>query len=168
MAARTHDDPGAHYVETRLRDQERYFDRRARQSKRFYELLAIAALLAAGAVPLTIAVGGPERLAAVAGAASTFVIGLQALFKHHENWLRYRTTAEGLRRERSLWETGVGPYAGAAPAEVVGALVERTEALIAGEHESWTRQQMSAREQLASAARRPEPPADPSADPSAR
>lgn len=145
MAARTPEATGAHYVETRLLDQERYFDRRAGQSKRAYELLAVAALVAAGTVPLTVAVGWPEWLAAAAGAAGTLLIGLQALFKHQENWLRYRSTAEGLRRERSLWETGVGPYSGSPSEEAVAALVERTEALIAGEHESWTRERAGAR-----------------------
>lgn len=140
MVARTPEETGAHYVETRLLDQERYFDRRATRSKRAYEVLAIAALVAAGTVPLTVAVGWPEWLAAGAGAAGTLLIGLQALFKHQENWLRYRSTAEGLRRERSLWETGVGPYAGGPSGAVVAALVERTEALIAGEHEAWTRE----------------------------
>jgi hypothetical protein len=148
MAAGLHENPGAHYVETRLLDQERYFDRRAKQSKRSNELLAMGALLAAGSVPLTVAIGWPEWFIAAAGTASTFLIGLQALFKHHENWLRYRTAAEDLRRERALWETGVGPYAGRAPAEVIETLVERTEALIAGERESWVRQQRTAREQL--------------------
>lgn len=140
------DDAGAQYVETRLLDQSRWFERRAAQSKRAHEWLSIAALAAAAAVPLTVALGWPGWVAAAFGALGTVTIGLQGLFKHQENWLRYRTAAEGLRREHVLWEARVGPYAGKRPVGVKRTLVERTEALIAGEHDTWLRDQAAARD----------------------
>jgi hypothetical protein len=36
--------------------------------------------------------------------------GLPALYKYHENWIEYRTTAETLKHEKHLFQAKCSPY----------------------------------------------------------
>lgn len=70
--------------------------------------------------------------AAIAGIAT----GLTALGGHHGNWLRYRATAEALRKLRVHRELGLRPYDGEGADD---RFIEEAERLLAGEQEVWQR-----------------------------
>lgn len=57
-----------------------------------------------------------------------------SLFKFHENWIQYRTTAEQLKHEKFLFLTGIRPYD---DEERFASLVQRIESLISKENSAW-------------------------------
>lgn len=61
--------------------------------------------------------------------------GLSALYKYHENWLEYRTTAETLKHEKYLFQTKCSPYNND---DAFCKLVQRTERLISKENSKWS------------------------------
>lgn len=50
-------------------------------------------------------------LAALAGVVIVVAEGLQQLLHTHENWIRYRSTAEALRRESFAFASRLNGYA---------------------------------------------------------
>jgi Protein of unknown function (DUF4231) len=61
--------------------------------------------------------------------------GIQQVYQFHANWLSYRATCEGLKREKFLYLAKAGPYASATDSDVL--LAERVEALISEENTKW-------------------------------
>ena len=94
-------------------------------------------ILASAAIPI-LAMVRPTAATWVNGVIGAIVLvieGLQQLFQLQQNWTRYRSTCEGIRREQYLYLAGAGPYAGAtAPAVLI---VERMDGLISAENKSW-------------------------------
>jgi hypothetical protein len=75
--------------------------------------------------------GVSAALAALIGVAE----GILQLGRYQDNWLRYRTTREALKREERLYDAAAGPYAGAADARRL--YVERTDTIVSGEQGRW-------------------------------
>jgi hypothetical protein len=90
----------------------------------------------ASAIPVLLKVGDVNLVVVSALAASVAgVQGIASLFRLHENWLNYRSTAELIRREVTLYEAGVDDYANRTRAESL--LVKRVEGLVLKEHAGW-------------------------------
>ena len=62
--------------------------------------------------------------------------GVSSIYKFHENWIEYRTTAETLKHELYLFETKSPPYD---KENAFQELVQRVESLISKEHTQWLR-----------------------------
>lgn len=65
--------------------------------------------------------------------------GFSSLLKFQENWIKYRTTAESLKKEKYLFQTRVQPYDGGEPLPV---LVQRVETLVSQENTNWAQYMM--------------------------
>ena len=92
----------------------KFYDDRARTSKRAYRSLSIY-LIVASAVLTPLIAFAPDQLcwritAAALSATLVVATGLLAHLKSHENWLSYRASWDALERERRLFETAAGPY----------------------------------------------------------
>ena len=122
-------------VLARLEDQLAWFTKKSTSAQSSYKWLKMAQIIVAATVPVAVLLpDGDPVIAAVLSAAVVVMEGLQQLFQWQSNWLRYRTTAEALVRERYLFLAGAGPYRDADSARL---LAERVEDLIAQENRSW-------------------------------
>jgi hypothetical protein len=65
--------------------------------------------------------------------------GFSSLLKFQENWIKYRTSAESLKKEKFLFQTGVAPYDGETPLVL---LVQRVETLVSQENTNWAQYMM--------------------------
>lgn len=134
------------YLTERLNPQLEWLGRSSRSNKaayRRYRLLGIA--LGSLITILSPYAGkeGPLRdwlppLLQIAGAGVALAGSLLALDRHQENWLRYRLLKESLEREKWLYLTGsTDAYSGP---EAFHQFVRVTEAIMAEERASWSRQ----------------------------
>jgi hypothetical protein len=118
----------------RLDDQLDWYDRKSAFSKRWYIRLRLAALVSAAAVPIT-STFGHSAVTSVLGVVIVIVEGVQQLNDFHENWMRYRSTAESLKHEKYLHAALAGPYH--ASDDPKRLLAERVEELVSTEHSRW-------------------------------
>lgn len=129
------------YIQTRLDDQINWYSRRSQSNQSWFKGLRIVEIVFACTIPflvsqittdtplLRIVVGGM-------GVCIAVVSGLVSLYKFHENWIEYRTTAETLKHEKFLFLTKAPPYDGET---AFHALVARVESLISKENTNWSR-----------------------------
>ena len=93
----------------RLEDQLAWYDRKSGSNRRWYLALRITVIVAAAVVPL-FALLNFRFVTSALGALIVIVEGVQQLNNFHENWLRYRATAEDLKHEKYLYAAGAGAY----------------------------------------------------------
>ncbi|MDE2933144.1 MAG: DUF4231 domain-containing protein [Chloroflexota bacterium] len=124
------------YIDQRLVPEIEYYENRSALNKRFFHVTSVVSIVSAVAVPIVAVVSDHFALAVIGGVASV-AIASQSLFKWHENWLKFRGSAEGLKKEQMYYLTRTGPYQGVADDALEGILVVRVEDLISSEHETW-------------------------------
>lgn len=71
---------------------------------------------------------------AILGSAVAVTTGIVSLYQFREHWIEYRTTAESMKHEKYMFQTGTGPYTGD---DAFATLVERVEALVSQENTAW-------------------------------
>jgi hypothetical protein len=129
-------------VHTRLAEELRWYDARARNNQRSYRAIKVVQLVAAALVPVMAGIGVSAWITGGLGSAIVVLEGIQQLYQFQEHWIAYRSTWEALRREQHLYEAGAGDYATAASPPTL--LAERIEALVAREHARWVSVQEAA------------------------
>ena len=95
----------------RLEDQLGWYERKSEQQKRWFQWLKVAQIVIAASIPVAAAAGASAAVAGALGAVIVVLEGIQQLFQFQQNWISYRVTAEALKREKSLYLAGAGPYA---------------------------------------------------------
>ena len=121
----------------RLEDQIAWFDRKSSYHQAWYRRLKVLSVAAAALVPLASGFEGYAPLAGVLGVAVVVVEGIQHINQHHENWIRYRATCEGLRHEKYLYLAGAGHYEGQSDEEAFRHLAARVESVLSQESDAW-------------------------------
>ncbi len=129
------------YFEQRLESQISWYSKNSTLCQNRYKALRIVEVVAASFVPLLSGFGsqipfGPW-LIAILGVLIAVCSAISGLFKYHENWIQYRSTAEALKHEKFLYLVRVAPYD---DANRLHSLVQRVEALISKENSTWTQQ----------------------------
>ncbi len=119
----------------RLEDQLGWYDRKSMQAQSAYRRVKLVELVVAAGVPVVAALRSPAALTAGLAAVVVVLEGVQQLYQWQTNWVLYRSTAEALKHERSLYLAHAGPYADSARERV---LAERVEGLVSQEHAKWT------------------------------
>ena len=135
----------------RLAEQIAWYDAKASKNQRSWLRLQTSAIVLSAVTTIvvtarglsvktdpTISAYGYALLPIVLSAASTVAITLVGVFRHKENWLTYRATCERLRREQVMFENHAGEYRSADDPQAL--LVERAEAIMAAENETWGNQ----------------------------
>ena len=127
------------YLKERLGDQLDWYEKRSGQNKQWFMRLSVGHVAISATIILLVSIydgsGIAPRVAIGAlGVLATTISGALSIAKHQENWIQYRTTAESLKHELFMYQTGFGPYAGDAPFPI---LVDRVEGLISKEHSAW-------------------------------
>jgi hypothetical protein len=144
---------GAEWLGDRLAQRLRWYENAARRSRLGHLSIRLLTLLAAAAITVvSITRWAPPSwettwLPGILGAGIVLLESIQGLFHWRDQWLIYRATAEGLRREQSLYLAQAGPYADATPPKALALLAVRAEQLIAAEGGSWRQLHQQADEQ---------------------
>jgi Protein of unknown function (DUF4231) len=115
-----------------------WFHGQARRSRIAYIVLKCATIAAGASVPLLITNDRWLLGASLAGAFVAVAEGVQQLLHNHENWIRYRTTAELLRREAFAFAARLGPYDHLEADVRQRRLAEHVQSILVGENQTWT------------------------------
>ena len=125
------------YLKDRVEDQIVWYDRKSGSNKMWFIILQIVTLVASASVPV-FAIFSSNMWAritvAILGSATAISTGIVSLYQFREHWIEYRTTAESLKHEKYMYQTGTGPYVEDGAFSV---LVERIEALVSQENTAW-------------------------------
>lgn len=137
------DEKLSQYLKGRYAEILAYYDKRAIQNKRAYQLMSWYIIAVSGFLAPMMAIKSfKESLWPPFLTTSVAVIAaLLGHSKFHETWLRYRGTWDRLKREPELHAAGIGPYQGATDPNAL--LVSQVESLIAGEGKEWLSNQVS-------------------------
>jgi uncharacterized protein DUF4231 len=125
----------------RLEDAIDWYDRRAGENQRLYKWLKLIELAVAAALPVVAGVGSPVWVTGGLAAVVVVLEGAQHLFQLQEQWITYRSTAEGLKHEQYLYLAKAGPYVGDDRRSI---LATRTEVILSQEHAKWIAGQQGA------------------------
>jgi hypothetical protein len=87
-----------------------YFQRGARVNRLAYLTLRTTVLFAGALVPIVALAATNDVAVACLGAVIVAAEGMTQLTQVHDHWVRYRRTAEALRREALAFVSGTGPY----------------------------------------------------------
>lgn len=144
-------DIAGHPAWFRLEGQRTYYSSNAAKYQTHYRRIKIALITLAAVIPVLVFIpGDPSRfVVAAAGVAIAVLEGWLLLNQYGPLWVKYRTTAESLKRERWLLLSGAGDYKDQPNDARMRLLAERVEALLAEEHQAWTEAQKKALEELA-------------------
>jgi len=128
------------YLKDRLDDQINWYDTKSQFNKKWFVILKFLELIMATSIPFIVGFISYETMwlkfvAGFLGLLVAIVSGVQSIFKFHENWIQYRTTAETLKHEKYLYLTKTRPYD---KEDAFNKLVERVESLISKEHSRWS------------------------------
>ena len=128
------------YVEKRLDEQIRWYDRKAIWNQKAYKRLRLTELIVSAAIPVVVGYIPDNpclvNVVGVMGALVAVIAGALSLYKFHENWIEYRRVCETLKHEKYLYSTRVGVYNTGDPFRT---LVERVEQIISSENSEWVR-----------------------------
>jgi hypothetical protein len=127
------------YLQQRVDDQIAWYDRKSQSAQRSYKRLRLLEILVAASIPVlsgfNAMIPSAALIIALAGVLLTVVAGLLSLYRYQEIWVNYRGVSESLRREKFLFLTRTTPYDVPSPLPL---LVERAEALMSQENNTWT------------------------------
>lgn len=125
------------YLKDRVEGQIVWYDQKSNTNKKGFIILQIVALAAAASVPVFSIFSGDlwaRVIVAILGSATAVITGIVSLYQFREHWIEYRTTAESLKHEKYMFQTGTGPYEGE---DSFSVLVERIEAMVSQENTAW-------------------------------
>ena len=130
------------YLKERIDDQFNWYEKKSAWNQKRYRRFKTIVIILSVCIPLGAGFMADGRLAlrigiGVAGALVAILEGLSTFNKYQEKWLEYRQAAEHLKREKLLFETGVGPYQNAK--DPFRILVERVEAFTMEENQQWAK-----------------------------
>lgn len=126
------------YLENRLEDQRKYYSINSSKSKRYYYRFKSAEISIAVIIPfLTGYISENEVIKYIIGLLSVLLAlltGLEVLYKFHDKWITYRSTAESLLQEKYMFLAKAGPYK---EDHSIAVLTERVESILAKENATW-------------------------------
>ncbi|HEY6137407.1 MAG TPA: DUF4231 domain-containing protein [Thermoanaerobaculia bacterium] len=136
------------YMTSRVDDQIAWYERKSAWNQRGFKRMRVLEIFAAAAIPI-LSGYSQNRLTiqitiALLGGLIAIIAGLMGLFQFQENWTQYRSTCEGLRHEKILYETKSEPYDGEQPFPL---FVQRVESLISSETGRWTQSRSGKKEE---------------------
>lgn len=143
------------YLKTRINDQIAWYERKSSWNKNAYNRMQVASILFGSAIPILTVFEGDVAtnqwirfLIAFLGGGVAFISAVVSLYKYEENWVKYRTAAQLLTREKNLFLTQTTPYT----TDTAFALfVQNCEAIMAAENSEWN-QMFSAKSEAEAAA----------------
>jgi hypothetical protein len=132
------------YLEQRLQDQIDWYEAKSRLCQKRFKTIRSLEIVTAAAIPFLSGYSGQiphmELIVGMLGLLIAISAGLLGLHQYQERWAEYRSAAEALKREKFLFLAGAEPYDGE---HGFAMLVQRVEARLADEHNSWAQSAQS-------------------------
>jgi hypothetical protein len=132
------------YLKQRVDDQLQWLSHASKTNKRHFLAWRVLEILLGTSITILSPISGSLPWApltiAVAGGGIAVSGALLALSRNQENWVRYRSLAEGLKREKYLFLTAAPPYEKADDA--FPRFVLAAEDLMSEERGGWSRLQV--------------------------
>lgn len=129
------------YLDSRLNNQIIWYSEKSRFNQKWHKRSRLVEIVFAAIIPFLAGIGSivphHQLIIGTLGVCIAVSAGLSSLYKFHENWIEYRTTAETLKHEKYLFLTKCIPYD---DGNGYCKLVQRVESLIAKENSQWSRQ----------------------------
>jgi hypothetical protein len=126
------------YIDERLNDQLRYYDKVANRAKSRYLWARSISVVAGALVPVFVNLDFPyvDVITTLLSVLVVLIVSLEGVFHFREQWTNSRSTSESLRKEYFAFVSAEGRYAetGSNPAEAFRAFVGRVEAMIESEN----------------------------------
>lgn len=136
------------YLSERVDDQINWYSKKSTFNKKRYQFIKAIVIVISASIPvLAILIKSDEDLLKVAvGVAGVLIVALEGMLSHYkfkDIWLEYRMTSERLNREKIHYLTSSGPYK---DSKNLQDFVERAEAIMSTENQSWLTNQMKKEE----------------------
>jgi hypothetical protein len=124
------------YIETRVRQYQSWYDRKAGISKSRYLRMRGLSVVGGAVVPALVNVDfdGRTAVVTVVSLLVVVIVSLESVLHYREQWKNYRSTEQLLGHEIIYFKTLVGPYKGLDGAAAYDRFVERVERAIASEN----------------------------------
>lgn len=124
------------YVESRLRQYQGWYDRKAVKMKAMHLRMRTISVVGGALVPVLVNLdlSFAKLTATVLSLIVVGSVSLESVYRYREQWKNYRSTEQLLGHERIYFETKVGPYTGLSESEAFRTLVARVEKAIANEN----------------------------------
>lgn len=129
------------YLDQRVDHQLNWMKIESARCKRKYVRLKAAEIIAAATIPFF---AGYSKLddvfpliVSLLGVLIIILSGLQQLNRYYESWIRYRGTAETLKKEKFLFLSGTSPYDDTDEKIVFNKFVANIEAVLGSESAKW-------------------------------
>jgi len=125
------------YLSDRYQKMLDFYDNRAISNKKWYYRFSFYIIALSGVLApiMTLKLGDWKYAVAFASASIAIASGLVGFFKFQENWLRYRSTWDCLKREPYLRKARLGEYERSS--EPNRLFVQRIESAFAQEGTEW-------------------------------
>jgi hypothetical protein len=121
----------------RLEDQLRWYSDKSRWNQKWFKRLKVSEIVAAALIPFAAGLANNPWITGGLGVIVVILESVQGLYQFQQNWTSYRSTAEGLKHEKFLWQARAGPYKDSENPTLEALFAERVEALISTEHAKW-------------------------------
>lgn len=125
------------YLQERIDDQIKWLSSASGKNQQWFKKLRAAEIVMGCAIAYLVSHAGLLPIQVLTGAMGVAVAaigGLLSLYRFQEKWVRYRVTAENLRRDKFFFLTGTAPYDADEKFQI---LVTRVEAILAVENVQW-------------------------------
>jgi hypothetical protein len=128
------------YLKTRVNDQINWYERKASANKNAYKRSQVLSILCGAAIPILTVFEGQAAIAvsrpliALLGGTVAVLSAIVSLYKFQEYWVKYRTAAQLLQREKNLFLTQTEPYNSE---RAFPLFVQNCEAIMAAENSEW-------------------------------
>ncbi|OQY02216.1 MAG: hypothetical protein B6I26_01325 [Desulfobacteraceae bacterium 4572_130] len=129
------------YINERLEKQILWYSKESRFNQKFHKLLRLTEIIFAALIPFLAGMVGkiPYSTWIIGGLGVVIAVcaGASSVWKFHENWIQYRTSAETLKHEKYLYLTKSYPYNEENQENAFNYFVKRVENLISKENTQW-------------------------------
>jgi Protein of unknown function (DUF4231) len=132
------------YIETRIKQYQAWYDRKAVICKNRYLRTRAFTVIAGGIVPVLVntetsinaLVGHPimKGIITVLSLSVVVAVSMESVFHYREQWKNYRSTEQLLGHEQFTYSTRVGVYSNLTDETAFKLFVERTESAITSEN----------------------------------
>lgn len=121
------------YMPKRVDEEISYYENQSKNAKRWFQICSVGNLFLTTLTAIVAGFGINHMHIAIMSGIAALLAGLLALFGWHQLWLRYRTAAEALKREKHLFSVGAKPY----QSGNLTLFAEKCERIISMEHRLW-------------------------------
>lgn len=126
------------YLHDRLEQQIRWYSEKSGSAQQIYKRLKIGEFLLSAAIPLISLILWDciyaRYIMSGIGSILSVLAYVHGLYKWHDHWIMYRSTAEALKREKYLYLAKAGPYVSP---DADRLLVTRCEQILSQENALW-------------------------------